>query len=129
MRPGSFIGLVSLIFVYSTGCSLQPVVKQTTRTDTVIITEIDRDTALFTLPDSALIRAYFECDSLNRVVMTRLEQQSGRKVEQVVLWKNSIIEVIAAIDSQEVYFAWKEKHVLEKKAEQSVVIEPAKNCN
>jgi hypothetical protein len=129
MRPVvRFIGLVGLILIFVSliGCrSLQPVIEQS-KTDTITITEIQRDTTLFVVPDSSMVRAWFECDSLNQVVMTKLEQQSGRKLQQVVKWKNNTIEVVANIDSQAVYFAWHEKHIREQSITETVVKEPVK---
>lgn len=123
----SFIGLVSLIFVSLIGCrSVQPVIEQRVKTDTITVTELHRDTTLFIQPDSSLVRAWFECDSLNQVVMTKLQQQSGKQLEQVVKWKNNTIEVVATIDSQAVYFAWKEKHIREQSITETVIKEPVK---
>ena len=108
-------GLVSLMLGF-TGCKqLQPVVTtDTIKTKTITVTETIRDTILKTLPDSAAIKAYFGCDSLNQVFLRELAIEKGRKVDPVVKWlPGGVLEVVAKVDSEAVYFSWKERHVLE----------------
>lgn len=106
-------------FLFLTGCAtVQPVVE---RTDTITVTEVLRDTSIVVEPDSAVIRAWFECDSLNQVVMFALEAERGRKTMPVVRWKDKILTVTAAVDSEQVYVSWKERH--EKIVSQQVVFQ------
>lgn len=68
-----------MMMVLFAGCaSVQPVLTQT---DTVRVTEIQRDTVIEVQPDEALIDAYLSCDSLNRVVLNQVIQQEGRIIE------------------------------------------------
>ena len=108
-------GLVSLMLGF-TGCKqLQPVVTtDTTQTKTITVTETIRDTILKTLPDSAAIKAYFGCDSLNQVFLKQLAVEQGKKIKTEIQWlPGGLMYVTAKIDSQKVYFEWKERHVLE----------------
>jgi hypothetical protein len=105
--------LVILFFLSSTGCkTMRPVVEKI-KTDTIVITELERDTSVIIMPDSAIVRARFECDSLNQVIMTDLAALQGSKIKPVVMWKKSILEVVAKVDSQAVYFSWKDKYIRE----------------
>lgn len=45
------------------------------------MTEYVRDTIVRFAPDSASVAALLECDSLNRVVMRRLEQREGGRIK------------------------------------------------
>lgn len=98
-----------------TGCKqLQPVVStNTTNSETITITDVPRDTVLITSPDSASIKALFGCDSLNQVFLRQLAIEKGRKVDPIVRWlPGGVLEVTAKVDSEAVYFSWKERHVL-----------------
>jgi len=99
-----------------TGCKqLQPVVTtETTSSKTTTITDIPRDTIIITSPDSASIKALFGCDSLNQVFLRDLAIEKGRKITPEVKWlPGGILEITAKVDSEAVYFSWKERHVLE----------------
>lgn len=100
--------ILSLILIL-TGCAtMRPRLAQT---DTIrIINEVVKD-SIVTLPaDSSVIKAWFECDSLNHVIMTALETTSGNKLKQDATFVNSILTVNAKIDSLQVYLKWKERH-------------------
>ena len=75
------IAIVVLIAMSLSGCrTQQPVVIQsqaTERTEKVVPT----DTVIVTKPDSAAIRALFECDSLNNVVLRELETAQGERIK------------------------------------------------
>lgn len=109
--------LVSLLILVSlglTGCKqLQPVVQQTTEaTKTITVTETIRDTTFVLGPDSASIKAFLECDSLNQVVLRDLQIEKGRKVTPTVKFlQGGILEVKMPVDSEAVYLSWKEKYV------------------
>ena len=117
MERIKFVFLVWLVSLLGlTGCKqLQPVVSsETTSSKTTTITDIPRDTILITSPDSASIKALFGCDSLNQVFLRDLAIEKGRKITPEVKWlPEGILEVTAKVDSEAVYFSWKERHVLE----------------
>ena len=73
----SILAIISALFLWSCA-SRKPTVQtsQTIRTEREII----RDTNIVVLPDSATINALFECDSLNRVVMTENERIKGERI-------------------------------------------------
>lgn len=115
LRYFALLGLVSLMLGF-TGCKqLQPVVTtDTTKTKTITVTETIRDTILKTLPDSAAIKAWFGCDSLNQVYVKQLAIEQGKKVKTEIQWlPGGLVYVTAKVDSEAVYFSWKERHVLE----------------
>lgn len=74
----TILGIISALLVVSCA-SQQPVVQtqQILRTEQTII----RDTNIIIQPDSAAIRALFQCDSLNRVVLKSLEQKQGERIK------------------------------------------------
>lgn len=104
--------LVMLVFLmFLTGCAqVRPVIE---KTDTVVVWETQHDTVLMVEGDTAILSAWFRCDSLNRVIMSSLETLNGRKVEQIVRWRDNYLSVTAAVDSEAVYFSWKDKHIRE----------------
>lgn len=76
-----FTVLLALVIVLLcvTGCSQQkPLVQtiETVRTEREVI----RDTTVLIQPDSAHIRALFDCDSLNRVIIRELETARGSRI-------------------------------------------------
>jgi hypothetical protein len=101
-----------LLFILSllilTGCASTPRLAQS---DTAtVITEVVRDSIVFAPADSAIIKAWFECDSLNHVIMTDLEAASGNKLTQSAIFDSGILIVKAHADSLAIYLRWKERH-------------------
>ena len=93
-----------------TGCKTpQPVVQH----HTVTVTEVLRDTSVVIQPDTASIKARFECDSLNQVIMKELSIEKGRKVTPVVTYRDKFLQVTMPVDSEAVYFSWKERYTTE----------------
>jgi len=78
-----------------TGCKqLQPVVTQTTTNERIVkVTETLRDTTVIIQPDTASVRAFLECDSLNQVVMRELEIVKGRKVTPIVKYVDGVLKI------------------------------------
>jgi hypothetical protein len=75
-----FIVMVSLVSVMA-GCALLRPAITTQSTETETIVETRRDTLIVTKADTALIKAYFYCDSLNRVVMERVMEKEGELID------------------------------------------------
>lgn len=74
------------------------------------VREVARD-SIVTLPaDSSFIRAWFECDSLNQVIMTELETKAGKLIQPSASFRNGLLVATAKIDSQAIYLRWKERH-------------------
>lgn len=104
--------LILLLVTFITGCKIpQPVIEHTV---TVTETETVRDTTVVTEPDTASLKALFECDSLNQVVMTELLIEKGRKLVPQVKFRDRLLEITMPVDSEAVYLSWKEKHRYEK---------------
>ncbi len=103
--------IAQIIFLALTlaGCSVKylPVVSH----DTVhVFNEVVRDSIVILPPDSSVIEAWFECDSLNHVIMIELETHAGEKVKPYTKFNKGQFTVAAKIDSQSVYLSWKERH-------------------
>lgn len=87
---------------------MQPVIEKT-----ITVEEIIRDTTVLIKPDTATVKALFECDSLNQVVLKELDVVKGRKVAPEVKFKDRWFEVTLPVDSESVYLSWREKHKTE----------------
>lgn len=139
-----FIELFLLFGLFMAGCAYtRPAIEQTKK---VTITEIDRDSMVKLPPDEAWLRAWLECDSTNQVVLRQIEQKDGEliklsfaleQVQESIDKKDSgqnqpptvekpvqALFVTASIDSQAVYLAWKERHVLEQETNNPVYAKP-----
>lgn len=93
------------------GCSVKylPVVSH----DTVhVFNEVVRDSIVTLPPDSSVIEAWFECDSLNHVIMTELEARAGNKLKPYTTFNKGQFTATTKVDSQAVYLSWKEQHDL-----------------
>lgn len=71
--------VVTLCVMVSACRAYRPAAVNTTTIDTVTYREVLRDTVVMTEPDSALVRALIECDSLGQAHVKRLlDWQDGR---------------------------------------------------
>ena len=92
-----------------------------------------RDTVIKTEADSATVVALLECDSLNRVVMRQLSQQSGRRIEPRVRYQprladdnqQALLTVVCREDSLEQVITLREREI-EQLREQTNTIEVEK---
>jgi len=100
--------ILSLLLIL-TGCaSMRPRLVQS---DTVrVVTEVPKDSIVFLPADSSVLKAWFECDSLNHVIMTGMETASGDKVTQSATFDSGVWIVKAHVDSLSIYLKWKERH-------------------
>ena len=74
--------------------------------------------SLIPLPaDSGLIRALLECRDGKVVVREVLDVKPGRRVVPFFSLENNVLTTGAKIDSNSIYFAWKETHTRESKTE------------
>ncbi|MBN2814978.1 MAG: hypothetical protein JXQ80_12925 [Bacteroidales bacterium] len=96
-----------LLLLLFAACSVQRYAPA----DTVIVssTVIVRDTMVAFAPDSAVIRAWFECDSMNQVMMTHIEE-NGDRIRSAVQFDSGSFSIVTKTDSQLVYLTWKERH-------------------
>lgn len=99
--------ILSLLLL--TGCAaLRPPV---TATDTVtIVNNVVRDSIVVTPADSAIMRAWFECDSLNQVIMTQIEEAGGKTIKTNSVFTNGMATITAKIPPQDIFLKWEEKH-------------------
>lgn len=100
--------LTILSLLILNGCASTPRLVQSDSITTII--EVVRDSVVYAPADSSFIKAWFECDSLNHVIMTDLETASGNNLTQQAIFDSGIFIVKAKIDSLAVYLRWKERH-------------------
>lgn len=73
------------------------------------IVDTIKTTSVVILPDSALIRAYLECDSMGQVHIRELEVERGRTIIPKVILKDNILLVPIKVDSLRVYNTFKDR--------------------
>lgn len=98
-----------LLLLLLAGCAVQ---HTPVTTDTITVTrEIVRDSVVVIPPDSTWLIAWFECDSLNQVVMTELEKSRGNNLQQSADFDSSgVFTINTRVDSQSIYLSWRERH-------------------
>lgn len=100
MRKRHFIIVVAVLLI--AGCKArQPVVtmppaKHTERKTTQLI-------PLYIPADSAVLRAYFECDSLNNVLLKQLSENKSERMSSEVDFKNGQLNYKAKAQPDTVY--------------------------
>lgn len=101
-----------LLLIAFTACkSKENITKQTYEKDTVFekITEIKRDTIIEIQADSSIIKAYFECNEENEVILTKLESMRNGKPEIITKYVNEVLRIKAKIPKQELKVTVKDK--------------------
>ena len=82
--------------------------------DTTIITEREyiRDTVIHLKPDTSLIRALIECDSVGRARLTEIStlRRSASLTQSLNLDDHGTLTATAAIDSMGIYLTYKERY-------------------
>lgn len=81
-----------------------------------------RDSVVTIPPDSAWLRAYIRCDSLNNIVISELETSKNSKPRMNFKFTNGQLSVSCKIDSQQVFLRWKETHIKAEKIEIKTLI-------
>ena len=79
------------------GCKVCPTKDSViiTRSDTVIVT----DSITFIEPDSATLRMFFECDSMNNVLVRMVDGSTGKQIVYKYIFKDNILELNISTDS------------------------------
>lgn len=105
--------MIGVLFV--TSCSAPRIVAATSITaDTVRVTETIRDTVVSVEPDSSMLKALLECDSLGQVRLRELiEVKAGKRMlpPTIKISNNNTLEVQASVDSMAIYLKLKDRHV------------------
>lgn len=115
------LALILIIVLVATSCKqLKLLTPGTTTENENIVQETIRDTIILFKADSSYFRAYLECDSANRIIMSTLENVQGQKVRQDIIYRDKILTVQAKIDSQAVYIALKDRY--QKSTDKEVVV-------
>lgn len=116
--------LIILLVICFAGCrTVKESTNTSSNTDTLIIRH---DSLMFIPADSAFIKAYFKCDSLNNVVMTELSIEKGRKITPVVQFKDRLFSVNIPVDSEKVSIKWNEIHTKSNIAQTIHTVEQVK---
>lgn len=107
--------LCSLLILLLCACTVRrPVVQgtDTHRADSVFVKETLRDTVITVEADSALIRAYLECDSLGRVRVRQLaEFRAGRRLQPPAInIQDNVLTATATTDSLNLYLQLRERY-------------------
>jgi len=81
--------------VIATGCRLQKPVIYEHKADTIVITK--ERTIIDTVigMDSAIMMAFFKCDSANNVYLSRLSQLQGQSLRLAVDYNNGLLKLKA----------------------------------
>jgi hypothetical protein len=106
---GKVVTILSLLMILAGCATLRP--HRATYDTVIAVTEVAKDSMVTAPSDSALLKAWFECDSLNHVIMTGIETASGSRLTQDATFVDHVLTVKAKVDSQSVYLNWKEKHI------------------
>lgn len=92
-----------------------------------------RDTVVRFAPDSASVAALLECDSLNRVVMRRLEQREGGRIKPEAVFHQpvmadtdkggglAVLTVVCREDSLEAVIQVKEREIQELREQENTI--------
>ena len=81
--------------------------------------------SLIPLPaDSGLIKALLECQDGKVVVKEILEVKPGKRVVPFFSVQNNVLTTGAKIDSNSIYFSWKETHIRESRIESKTIEKP-----
>lgn len=96
------------------GCRTQRIAATDCKSDvrdTVTVTEVLRDTVVRIAPDSAMIRALLECDSVGQVRLRQLlEYETGERLQPPnVQIRNNVLTASAKTDSMAIYLALRDR--------------------
>lgn len=82
------------------------------KADSIVIVETLRDTTVIVEPDSALISALLECDSMGRVrIVQLLEYQAGERMKPPkITVNNNILTSEAIVDSMAIFLQLKNQY-------------------
>lgn len=113
-----FLVAVVVSFMLITGCRsnrLQPQHKTETKIEYKTIV---KDSIVKLPADSSAIKALYECDSLNNVILTEIKHYQGSNIETESNHTRTqtgglYVENRCKVDSSKVYLRWKENHVKE----------------
>ncbi len=113
MVEKSQLVLVSSLLLFSFGCRVsKPIIIESSKSDSVYVKEILRDTVVHIEADSSLVRALIECDSMGRAYISQIvEMRDGENVSSPSLVINdNILTSTAIVDSMEIFMELKDKH-------------------
>lgn len=106
--------LIAIIAILTfSSCRTTNMVRASTETrDSVIITETIRDTVVNIAPDSSMIQALLECDSIGRVRLARLiEYQSGERIKPPSIEiTDNILTAKSEVDSLSIYLKLRDRY-------------------
>lgn len=97
--------------VMALGCAPVKTVTRSVR-DSVVVRETVRDTVIELSPDSSLVRALIECDSLGRARLSELlDYRAGDRIRPpVITMVDNILTAKAQVDSFKIYARLKDRY-------------------
>lgn len=116
--------IIILILITAAGCSRKvlPVAEVRDSTLHYVYREVmEKDVVL--VPDSALIHALLECDSLGRVYLKTIQTLQGQRVHQSIQLDDNILRVVATDHARERHYAHQNTETLIRYKEIPVAVE------
>ena len=116
--------IIILILITAAGCSRKvlPVAEVRDSTLHYVYREVmEKDVVL--VPDSALIHALLECDSLGRVYLKTIQTLQGQRVHQSIQLDDNILRVVATDQARERHLITTQQETLVRYKEIPVPVE------
>jgi hypothetical protein len=97
------------------GCRTRQIAQESTRRDSIVYLEREmwNDSLIFIPGDSAWIKAYLECDSSGRVLVSQIESLKGKIITPQIKYYPEYIKLQCDVDSESVYLRWKSRYIKE----------------
>ena len=107
--------LILLLFVGTLLCgcrSSKPLYANETVRDSIVVTEVVRDTVINNESDISILRALIECDSLGQARLSRLlDYESGKRTKPpMVSIGGNVLTAKSVVDSMSIYLELKDRY-------------------
>ncbi len=103
--------IATAILLCSFGCrSTKPIIVESHIRDSIYVKEVVRDTVVLIEPDSSLVRALIECDSLGKAYISQIiEFDHGDDIAPPIIYiEDNILTSKAIVDSMEIFLKLKD---------------------
>lgn len=113
------------LIVMLAGCKTNRLSQQSATRDSIVYIdrELWNDSLIFIPGDSAWIKAYLECDSNGRVLVSQMESLKGKIITPQIEYYPEYIKLSCDVDSEAVYLRWKSRYIKEVNHSQESVKE------
>lgn len=88
---------IFLPIVFLIGCKT---IEQTVEVEREVKV-VERDTTIVIAPDSASVMALLECDSLNRVIMAKMDVRQGERIQPHITFEGFETQALLRMDCHE----------------------------